>query len=202
MSDSLAPQHACHECISVNARTTAITTASVQGCDLRRCELAAWNTCAGTSGQQCSYGMHELSWMCVVQILIEAPGKAPFRLTRLGGAPHGQPALALRQVQVHIFALRTWHASMCLHGCRLPQPGTKAMCRWPPSQYTCRLSRASPASAAPDSRSYPRWWCVFSNHWCVIRPDHKSQTTTPNPLSPCRWRWCRTPTAPAPSTWP
>lgn len=102
MSGSLAPPHACHECISVHARTTATTTASVQGCDLPRCEMAAWKTCAGTSGQQCSYGMHELSWMCVVQILIEAPGKTPFRLTRLGGAPHGQPALALRQVQVHL----------------------------------------------------------------------------------------------------
>jgi hypothetical protein len=35
-----------------------------------------------------------------MQILVEAPGRAPFQLTRLGGAPHGQPALALRQVQV------------------------------------------------------------------------------------------------------
>lgn len=40
-----------------------------------------------------------------MQILIEAPGKAPFWLTRLGGAPHGQPALALRQVQVTCAAL-------------------------------------------------------------------------------------------------
>jgi hypothetical protein len=51
-------------------------------------------------GQQCSVGALAELDMCVVQILIEAPGKAPFRLTRLGGAPHGQPALALRQVQV------------------------------------------------------------------------------------------------------
>ena len=43
-----------------------------------------------------------------MQVLIEVPGRAPFRLTRLGGAPHGQPALALRQVQVKLCAA---HAS-------------------------------------------------------------------------------------------
>lgn len=36
----------------------------------------------------------------VEQIVVEAPGRAPFKLARLAGAPHGQPALALRQVQV------------------------------------------------------------------------------------------------------
>jgi hypothetical protein len=53
--------------------------------------------------------------LCVIQILIEAPGKAPFRLTRLGGAPHGQPALALRQVQVRLCCFHPTHAR--LDGC-------------------------------------------------------------------------------------
>ena len=47
---------------------------------------------------------------CVMQILIEVPGRAPFRLTRLGGAPHGQPALALRQVQVDLCCIHIMRA--------------------------------------------------------------------------------------------
>lgn len=40
------------------------------------------------------------------QVWVQAPGRPPFQLARLVGAPHGQPALALRQVQVRYDIIR------------------------------------------------------------------------------------------------